>query len=249
MVKWKEEKCSLNLYYLSEYFEALKNIISNVETTSVSLSDVMKDLDGVLNGYGCTRDMRAYLLANIVEINSKITWIGKPTLDVLIKNYIPLAQFPSPLLETRCVKPTLFVKSENSSYMPYSVFDKLGKIFTKAKFEVVKEADHFPQCDSRPIPSNFLNIPEYAVWFIQFPHWLYNAVDNFIGTQELSTPPTIEKTETISDEQPTTSEASTTTEEPYTLPPLVSADKYIGVLHKLHHPLGSKPGPLQIVRY
>jgi len=82
----------------------------------------------------------------LAEQGNRIVW--KPNLPVLAKSIHQIGSFPSDLLSRKFTAPTLFIRGENSPFIPVEEFPKLQEIFTQAKLHTVPNAGHWPHADN-----------------------------------------------------------------------------------------------------
>ncbi|ODM87170.1 Alpha/beta hydrolase domain-containing protein 11, partial [Orchesella cincta] len=134
---------------IQPYVEAAKKITSILEnSSSSSFLETKEMVDTALEKFNLEPAMKAYMLANLVNMDGKLVWYGKPSLDVIIRNYDKLVEFPKELLDYKFGGPTLFIKGENSGFISKSSFATTQNIFTNAQLSVVPNAGHFPHAQN-----------------------------------------------------------------------------------------------------
>ncbi|ODM92291.1 Alpha/beta hydrolase domain-containing protein 11 [Orchesella cincta] len=128
------------------YLQALYDIGLNLKDTLIPLSEARKLADASLKAVVHEPAVRAFLLTNLAERDGTIVW--KPNLEVLIRNFAEIGNFPKVLLSKTFDKPTLFIKGEKSQYIPDSVFPEIQKTFTNAQLSTVQNAGHWPHAEN-----------------------------------------------------------------------------------------------------
>ncbi|ODM92887.1 Alpha/beta hydrolase domain-containing protein 11 [Orchesella cincta] len=131
-----------------DYLSALQQVVIQSEQSPMTLLQAKTLADNALKELGCEATNRNHLVANFVSKDSKIVWAGTPDLDLVRQSFPVLRAFPKGLLTREFKQPTLFMKCENSSYIPYSTFPEIQETFVNAKFGIIHNSGHFPHIEN-----------------------------------------------------------------------------------------------------
>ncbi|QJR79420.1 alpha/beta fold hydrolase [Alteromonas pelagimontana] len=131
-----------------------QNIFRGLRNVDLANLTRRQEADAEMAEYISEPGVRQFLLKSLYQDDNKI-WHWRFNVEGLINNYDEIRQWPS--LEKTFVKPTLFIKGGNSSYLDSRYREDVARIFPAAKARVIEDAGHWLHAEK---PAEFNKLVE-----------------------------------------------------------------------------------------
>ncbi len=129
-----------------------KNILHALSSIHLDKYANRTDVDKALSAFIPETNLRAFLLKNLAKRNEKLVWkINLPVLLQALPDIIDGFSEPS----NTSLIPTLFIKGEQSPYIPTGSHTSIKRFFPKATCYTIANADHWLHVQA---PEKFIEI-------------------------------------------------------------------------------------------